>query len=224
MKYNLALGKEKSFLTSEKLGKSIRVGKEEYVVVEATVLDLLRAVKRLPQVVLPKDAAIIVAYTGLSPGWRVLDAGTGSAFLAIFLANLVKPGKVISYEVREDFAKNAREQVKKLGIKNLRIINKDVLKARIKGKFDLITLDMKNSELAVKKLYPNLKRGRYFAIYSPHIEQVKRVREVLEKLRFVEIKTIENLVREWKVTRDYTHPVPSGILHTGFITIARKWK
>ena len=71
------------------------------------IIETLKKVRRLPQVVLPKDAALIVAYTGLSPGWKVLDAGTGSAFLAIFLANLVKPGKVITYEKNKDFAKNA---------------------------------------------------------------------------------------------------------------------
>jgi tRNA (adenine57-N1/adenine58-N1)-methyltransferase len=144
--------------------------------------------------------------------------------MAIFLSNIVKPGKVISYEKRGEFAENIKKQVMKLGIKNLEIIHGDILKSKIKEKFDLITLDMKYAEKAVKKLDKNLNVGGFFAIYSPHIEQVKLVREVLEKLNYTKIITIENIVREWKVTNDYTHPVPSGILHTGFITIARKFK
>ncbi len=224
MGLNLALGKDDSFLVKTKIGRRIRVGKKEYVVVEATVVDKLKNVRRLPQVVLPKDAALIVAYTGLAPGWKVLDVGTGSAFLAIFLANLVRPGKVLSYEKRKDFAEHAKEEVKRLGIDNLRIVNKDIFQSRVRGKFDLITLDLKGAENAIRHLHRNLKLGRFFAIYSPHLEQVKAVRKVLEELKYVEIKTVENIVREWKVTENYTHPHPSGILHTGFITIARKYE
>ncbi|MEM7826901.1 MAG: methyltransferase domain-containing protein [Candidatus Aenigmatarchaeota archaeon] len=187
------------------------------------VLDILAKVKRMPQVVLPKDAALIVAYTGVSPGWDVLDAGTGSAFLSIFLANLVKPGKVVSYEKNKQYAENALRHAKEFEIRNLEIINQDILKADIKEKFDLITLDMKGANAAVKKLDKNLKACGYFAVYSPHIEQVKLVRSALENLDY-KVITLENIVREWKVTSKFTHPLPTGIIHTGFITIGRKPK
>lgn len=185
-----------------------------------STLDLLKKIRRMPQVVLPKDVALIAAYTGLQKDWRVLDAGTGSGFLAIFLAELVK--EVISYEKRKEFADNVKKQVKKLGIENLKIINKDVLHANVRGKFDLITLDMKFAEKAIRKLEKNLKSGGFFAIYSPHIEQVKEVKKTLEELNFESITTVENIVREWKVTETHTHPTPSGILHTGFLTFGRK--
>lgn len=185
------------------------------------VIDILQKIRRMPQVILPKDAALIVAYTGVSPGWNVLDAGTGSGFLAIFLANIVKPGKVISYEKNKEYYKNIVEQVKKFGIDNLEIINENIMKVDIKEEFDLITLDMKGADNAIKKLHENLKHGGFFAVYSPHIEQVKSVRSVLEKLNY-KASTFQNIVLEWKVTRKYTHPRPSGLIHTGFITIGRK--
>lgn len=185
------------------------------------VLDILAKIRRMPQVVLPKDAGLIVAYTGVSPGWSVLDSGTGSGFLAIFLANIVKPGKVISYEKNKDYYKNIVEQIKKFGIENLEIINKNIIKAEIEGEFDLITLDMKGADNAIKKLNVNLKSGGFFAIYSPHIEQVKSVRSVFEKLNY-KVITIQNILLEWKVDKKYTHPKPSGLIHTGFITVARK--
>ena len=87
-----------------------------------STLDLLKKIRRMPQVVLPKDVALIIAHTGLQKDWCVLDAGTGSGFLSIFLAGLVK--KVVSYERRKDFTDNIKKQVKKLGIKNLKIFNK----------------------------------------------------------------------------------------------------
>jgi tRNA (adenine57-N1/adenine58-N1)-methyltransferase len=188
---------------------------------DINVIDILKKIKRMPQVILPKDIGLIIAYTGVSPGWNVLDSGTGSGFLAIFLANIVKPGKVISYEKNKQYFENIIEQIKKFKIENLEVRNENIIKANITEKFDLITLDMKGAEAVVKKLHENLKNNGFFAVYSPHIEQVKSVRSALEKMNY-EVHTIENIVREWKVTSKYTHPRPSGIIHTGFITIGRK--
>lgn len=189
---------------------------------KTNMLDVLKKARRMPQVILPKDAAMIVAYTGVSPGWNVIDAGTGSGWLAMFLANIVKPGKVVSYERNEIFAKNVVKIIKDFNIDNLKVINKDVLRAKPRGRFDLATLDLKNAENLVPKIFKLLNDNGYVAVYSPHIEQVKRVRKVIEKLGFVGPVTIENIVREWKVTDDFTHPVPSGVLHTGFLTVAKK--
>lgn len=186
------------------------------------ILDILKRTKRLPQVMLPKDAGLIVAYTGACSGWRVLDAGTGSGWLSMFLANIVNPGKVLSYEKREDFAKNVQQEAKKHGIANLRIVNKDILEADIKARYDLITLDMKGCEKAVEKFCKNLAPGGWFAVYSPHIEQSVAVKDAMTKLGLKNINIIENIAREWYSEHGFTHPVPSGIMHTGFLTFGRK--
>ena len=94
---------------------------------------------RGPQVILKKDAAMIVANSGLSPGWNVLEAGTGSAFLTIFLANLAQPGKVTSYEKKGDFHRLAAKNVGKSGLTNIELINKDIARAKVKGEFDMVT-------------------------------------------------------------------------------------
>lgn len=188
------------------------------------IVDILKQSRRMPQIILPKDAAMIVAYTGVTSGWNILDSGTGSGFLSMFLANIVNPGKVVSYEINETYAKNAQENARRAGIKNLRIINEDIFKARLSEKYDLITLDLKNSDRLIKKVYPMLKAGGFLAIYSPHIEQVKAARKEIEgkEFNFTEILTIEAQVKEWQVTDDYSHPIPSGLIHTGFLTFARK--
>ncbi len=192
------------------------------VVAKQNILDILKSARRMPQVVLPKDAGLIVAYTGVCPGWKVLDAGTGSGWLSMFLANIVNPGKVVSYEKRQDFADNVKEQIKKFGINNMKVINEDIFEAQIKGKYDLITLDMKGSEQMLEKLYNALNKGGWIATYSPHIEQMKAVKEAMIKLGLDEIKIIENIVRDWRVEHDYTHPVPSGVMHTGFLVVGRR--
>ncbi|MBI4894931.1 MAG: methyltransferase domain-containing protein [Candidatus Aenigmarchaeota archaeon] len=188
------------------------------------ILDILTESKRLPQVIMPKDAGLVVAYTGVCPGWKVLDVGTGSGWLAMFMANLVNPGKVTSYEKRKDFADNVKEQLKKFGFTNLKIINEDIFTAIIKGKYDLITVDMKDSEKILNKLYEALNTGGWIATYSPHIEQMKAVKTAMLTLGMKEVRIVENIVRDWKAEADFTHPIPSGIMHTGFLVVGRKTK
>ena len=120
---------------------------------------------RGPQVILKKDAAMIAAYSGLSPGWNILEAGSGSAFLTIFLANAAQPGKVVSYEKKEDFHRLATKNVIKSNLTNVELINKDIARAKVKGEFDLIALDLKNPARLIKKLDKNLKAGGVFAVY-----------------------------------------------------------
>jgi len=50
--------------------------------------------KRAPQVILPKDIGIIIAYSGVNRESVCVDAGTGSGWLAVGLARIAK--KVIS--------------------------------------------------------------------------------------------------------------------------------
>jgi tRNA (adenine57-N1/adenine58-N1)-methyltransferase len=88
-----------------------------------------RKLKRGPQIVTPKDASLILAYTGILPGSKVVDAGTGSGHLAIFLATYIKPGKVYTYEKDERFIKVAKDNIKisKLG-KFVKLKKADVTK------------------------------------------------------------------------------------------------
>ena len=96
--------------------------KKEFSIVKPSIADILeKKVKRLPQIIMPKDIGLILAYTGISQGSLVVDAGTGSGFLAIFLANYIKPGKVVTYEIDKKFAKVAKENIKISGLKNIKL-------------------------------------------------------------------------------------------------------
>ena len=181
-----------------------------------------KKLKRGPQVILPKDAALIVAYSGLSSGCKLLDAGTGSGWLAIFLARLVYPGEVHTYEKRKEFYKIARKNIDLSGLKNIKLFNQDIKKAKIKEKYDVITLDLQQPYKLIEKLDKNLKRKGTFVIYSPNIEQIKESVKVFEKHNY-QTKTFENIVREWQIGFS-SHPIHSGILHTGFICFGYKGK
>jgi tRNA (adenine57-N1/adenine58-N1)-methyltransferase len=186
-------------LKNLKEGKKIKshLGKE-FFVVKANILDLIEKMKRGAQVILPKDIALIIAYTGLMPDWKVLDVGTGSAFSSIFLANYLNKGKVVTYEKDERFYKIAKE--------------KD---------FDLILLDLEEANKAIKIAYKSLKVGGYLVVYSPTVDHLIKVCKEIKRFDFTEMKIVENIVREWQFEKTL-RPKTKGIMHTGFITIARK--
>lgn len=195
---------------------------KEFTIVEPNINDFLeKRIERMPQIITLKDMGIILAYTGIGQGCKVVDAGTGSGYAAIFLANYVKPGKVITYEIDRRFTKIAKENIKKSGLKNIKLKQKDVTKGIDEKNVDLVNLDMKGAEKVVKHAYNALKPGGWLVIYSPNIEQVIKVRKEIEKLNFCSVKTIENIVREWQVEK-YTRPKTLGIMHTGFLTFGRK--
>jgi tRNA (adenine57-N1/adenine58-N1)-methyltransferase len=198
--------------------------KKEFIIVKPNLADILEKAKRGPQIIMSKDAALILAYTGISQGSFVVDLGTGSGFLAIFLANYVKPGKVVTYEKNKKMIKIAEENIKFSGLSRfIEIKNKDVTKGIVEENVDLVTVDMQNPEKVIKHAYKALKPGGWLAVYSPTIEEVIAVTKKIRELNFSYIKTVENIVREWQTERT-TRPKTMGIMHTGFLTFARKVK
>jgi len=193
-----------------------------------TILDFLARSRRGPQVVLPKDAAALVGLTGVSGGWHCLDAGAGSGWLSGFIGNLVKPdGKVTSYERDERWFSVAKENIRFCGLEDTVKVKKgDIVRASELKKpncLDLITLDVKEPELVVPSAAKALKHGGFLAVFSPHIEQQKRAIEAMVKTNAFKIQTVETIQRPWQVN-DFTHPEISGLLHTCFLTVARKTK
>ncbi len=179
--------------------------------------------KRLPQVVLPKDASLILAYTGIPTDAKIVDAGSGSGFLSIFLGYYCQKGKITTYEKNPEFAKVVQGNVKITGLKNIEVKNKNILESGIEeDNLDLITLDMKDCEKIVPEAYKKLNKDGWLAIYSPHIEQVIKVLEEMKRSKFKEIKTVENIVREWQSEYRYTRPKTQGIMHTGWLTFGKK--
>ena len=234
----LLLGKEKNYvvkpilfsceygtfdlrkLVGKNFGTKIKIGKEEFTVVKPNIIDLLRKAKRGPQVILPKDSALITSITGCSPDWKVVDAGTGSGFLALFLANI--GCKVYSYEKSKEFYEIAKKNMKNFNL-DVKLKKYDITKGIKEKNVDLITLDMKNPERVVKHAFKALKSGGWIAVYSMHIEEVKKVYNELKKYDFVDIKILENIQREWQTIKQFTRPKTYMLAHTGFLTFARKF-
>ena len=80
-----------------------------FLVVRPTLSDMVLKMPRGAQVIYPKDLAAILMEADISPGIRVLEAGVGSG--ALSMALLRAGASVVGYELREDFANRAHNNV-----------------------------------------------------------------------------------------------------------------
>lgn len=179
-----------------------------------------RRLKRGPQVVLPKDIGIIIAYTGVNRNSVCLDAGTGSGWLAVSLARICK--QVTTYDIRDDFIKLAERNKAAENLDNLTIKNKDIIKGVSERDVDLVTLDMPNANKAVRSAHRSLKPNGYICGYLPHMEQVKDFVSALNKLKFRNLHTVEVIVRDMLVREEGTRPSTKGVWHTAYLVFAQK--
>lgn len=184
--------------------------------------DILKNCSRGPQVILPKDLGIILAYSGVGKESFVVDAGAGSGWLAIALANIAS--KVVSYEWREEFADLAEKNAKRAGVSNLYIKRKNIFEGIDEKEVDLVTLDMAESEKVVPHAYKCLKKGGMIFGYLPHIEQAKAFFESCQQEGFKDINMVESIMRSYLVRKEGVRPENVGIIHTGYIVFAKKAK
>ena len=197
---------------------------KEFVVLVPTMVDYLQKLKRVPQIMLPRDAAQIVAHTGIGPGALVVDAGAGSGALAVFLGNLVRPdGRVVSYEIREDFIKVAEQNVSLTGLGEIVTIKlKDIYEGIDESDVDLVTLDLPRPEQVLPHAERALKPGGFMVSFSPCIEHIQRLYAELPNYSFINWRTIECLIRDFEVTKFCTRPKTRMIAHTGYLTFVRR--
>ncbi len=197
----------------------------ELFIIKPRLRDLFEKAKRGPQTIRLKDMAVISAELGINKKSFVLDAGTGSGFMAIFLSSIAK--KVVSYEKRKEFFKVAEQNKELFQVKNLKLVNDDVVNVKEKN-FDAVSLDLPEPFEALKSIIPRVKVGAFISVYLPQIDQVKDLVMKIEKYnneheaKIIQVKTIEVLQREWIVDKRRLMPKNVMLGHTAFITILRR--
>jgi tRNA (adenine57-N1/adenine58-N1)-methyltransferase catalytic subunit len=179
-----------------------------------------RRLKRGPQVILPKDIGMIIAYTGISRNSVCVDAGAGSGWLAVSLAKLAK--QVTSYETRDDFLEIARKNMEMENLDNLILKKGDVFKKITERNVDVVTLDLPDADKAIKNARAALKEDGYIVGYLPHMEQVVKFMETLNRFGFKNPITLEVIVRDLLVREQGMRPSTKGVWHTAYLVFAQK--
>jgi tRNA (adenine57-N1/adenine58-N1)-methyltransferase len=195
-----------------------------FTTLKPILTDFIMKSSRNTQIIYPKDAALIVMFSGIGPGSRVIESGTGTGSLTSALAHYVgSTGKVYTYELRPEFQKNAAKNLQRSGlIANVEMKSGDVTLGYEERDVDAVILDLAVPWLVVPHAYEALKPSGVLVSFSPTIDQVVKTTEALRENNFVFIETIECMMRAMQVERGKTRPQTLMTGHTGYITHARK--
>ena len=197
---------------------------QEFVVLRPSIRDYIMKMRRATQIIYPKDMGLILSFTGIGPGWRVVEGGTGTGALTAFLAYHVRPdGRVYSYEVRPEFLEVARSNLRRAGLLDyVELKLADITKGIEERDVDAVVLDIASPWEAVPHAWEALRPSGSFASFSPTIDQVVRTVEALRAAGFTAIEVVECLLRHIRAEPGKTRPEWLMRAHTGYMVFARK--
>lgn len=196
----------------------------EFTALRPILRDYIMKCARQTQIMYPKDIALIVMFSGIGPGSRVVEAGTGTAAMTTALAHYVRPdGKVYSYEIREEFRATAEKNLRRAGLIDfVELKTKDVTAGIDEENVDAVILDLAVPWLVIPHAYSALSPSSALVSFSPTIDQVVRTVETLKDNSFTDIETVECIMRGMQVEIGKTRPQTLMTGHSGYITSARR--
>lgn len=205
-------------------GCTIPVAGRSFQVFRPRLPDLVAQMRRRSQVITPKDAVTLLYLGGVEPGSFVLEAGTGSGALTLFLAVAVGPtGKVVSYDRRPEHQKVARDNLERSGLSDrveLRI--RDVKEGFGEKDADAVLLDLPDPWEVIVPAKEALRVGGYLTTYTPTYNQLEHAVRALREAGFEEVRAQETLERGLHVGEGGTRPDFEMLGHTGFVAAGRK--
>jgi tRNA (adenine57-N1/adenine58-N1)-methyltransferase len=193
-------------------------------VLKPTVEDYLMKCERQTQIVYPKDMGLIALRTGIGPGARVVETGTGSGALTTYVASLVQPGgKVYSYEIREDFHRMAAKNLAKAGLSEFVDLKlADASKGFEETDADAAIIDLGDPWNFVDLAWKALKPSGGFAGITPTTNQAELLVDKLKRNGFTRTECFEILFRKMEARIGMTRPSTRMIGHTAYIVTATK--
>ncbi|MEM8905150.1 MAG: tRNA (adenine-N1)-methyltransferase [Actinomycetota bacterium] len=199
-------------------------GSARFHVFRPTLADLVLKQPRGAQVIYPKDLGPMLMLADIEPGARVFETGLGSGALS---ATLLRAGAhIVGYELRDDFAQRARQNVERaLGpaaLDRYEVHIRDAYERIDHTGFDRILLDLPEPWQVVEGLTPEvLHPGGILVAYTPSVTQVMRLHRALDAAGFAMTETVEIMQRTWHVEGQAVRPDHRMVAHTGFLTHGR---
>jgi tRNA (adenine57-N1/adenine58-N1)-methyltransferase len=199
---------------------------EAFLVLRPTYADLIPHLPRSSQVIYPKDTGPLLIWGDVFPGATVIEGGTGAGALTIALLRAVgKEGRVVSYELREDFADAARKNVAAFfgDAPNWTIKVRDLYDGFDETGVDRMFLDLAEPGRALAMASDALRPGGVLVCYVPTAIQLKDTVEAIQaRSDFGEVESFETLLRHWQVKGLSVRPHFRMIAHSAFIIVSRR--
>jgi len=194
-----------------------------YVIVEPSLDELMKEVKRKTQIVYPKEAGRIILKLNIYPGRRVIEAGSGSGVLTLALARFVTPGgRVYSYEARLDILQNAQANLEEVGLAEaVEFKQRNISEGFDETGVDAVFLDVREPWRYLAQAKAALKGSGFLGAIVPTANQVSQLLIALKTYDFGGVEVEENFIRDYKPVPDRLRPKDVMVGHTGYLIFAR---
>ena len=214
-----AIGKE--------YGSRIITNKSKYVyVLEPTIHDFIMKIQHATQIIYPKDLGYIAARVGLESGQKVVEIGTGSGSMTIFLASILKPrGHVYTFDVSNEFMKIAQKNIEKAKMtKYVTMKNLDLKLAKKMpiSNVDLVVIDLGDPWSVIPQARKMLKGSGAVVAICPTMNQLEKLVSSFVQNEFTDIECSEHILRTIEAREGKTRHSFQGIGHTTYIAYSRK--
>ena len=215
-----------SKLCSSEFGDRLQVGGRSYLILRPSIRDILGALERRAQIMIPKDSFLVPMYLDISAGSRVLECGVGSGALTIVLLKAVSPtGRVCSYENREEHAAVARRNIAMAGLESCwELRMEDVCSAKLDDGFDAAMLDIPNPWDALPNVSKAVRVGGYIGGYVPNANQLESLVNSMRANGLDDVLAFETMQREMVVHKGGVRPSFDMLGHTGYLAFARRMR
>ncbi|MED5349892.1 MAG: hypothetical protein VYB50_00190 [Candidatus Thermoplasmatota archaeon] len=219
-------------LCNLEIGDNVEIGQKNLQRVPMRLPEFISCMKRRAQTISAKDAGWLISNMGIGSSDVVLDAGLGSAGLALHLAQVLNPnGLLITVEVRDDHAS--------VGLENLTSAKEcfpefpnhehysglvqEVVKNENFPLLDACILDMPDHCEAIHACSEKLRIGARLACYAPNSVQVERCWLDCENVGLEIEHCVEIIERPWSRTSKGGMRPSKGLFgHTAFLLVAKK--
>jgi len=199
---------------------------ERLLVLRPTYAQLIPSLPRQAQPIYPKDVGPLLLWGDSGPGHLVVEVGTGPAALTLALLRAVGPtGQLASYELREDFAVIARDNVARFhgAAPNWTLRVGDALAGIVERDVDRMVIDLAEPWTLLDHAADALRPGGVLTAFVPTALQIKQhVDALTSHARFGAIEAFETLLRFWHVGPRSLRPEHRMVAHTGFLVVARR--
>jgi tRNA (adenine57-N1/adenine58-N1)-methyltransferase len=199
---------------------------ERLLVLRPTYAQLIPSLPRRAQPIYPKDVGPILLWGDICPGALVVEVGTGPGALTLALLRAVGPGgRLVSYEVRDDFATLARDNVARFHgpAPNWTLRIADAVAGLEEREVDRLVIDLAEPWQLLPAAAEALRPGAVVTAFVPTALQVKQAVDAFRSHgRFGAVETVETLLRFWHVRERSVRPAHRMVAHTGFLIFARR--
>ncbi len=186
--------------------------------------------RRGPQIIYPKDVGSIIVDGNIRNNSTVLEIGTGSGALTLFLVLILgNEGNLYSLDIDNKNQYRAHKTIERyLGTlnndiaPNLKLINTELINfslETVEDKIDTIVTDVPEPW----DFFENniIDKDLSWVSYLPSISQVEKLSTCLKENNFQNIEIKENLERYWIIKENILRPKNEMVGHTGFIISGR---